>query len=262
MSDDSHLPPPPGPGQPPPPPPMVPPGYVAYGSAGVMSRQASRIGGLTKWMVGLLIAQLVAAIALVAVQLGVVGSAKDFVDGIISESAFEDKLVPYLLTALLAAGVALAASILTIVWTFRISRNLEALGHPERKFTPGATVAVNLLGGCTLGIINFFMWRELWKGSDPAAVNNQNWKQGEVSPLPAVQLGLTIGGAVLSGIAGAINGVTMFRVGGKTSDIGEQLADHIGLIVISSLLSLAASAVFIVFARQLAARHMQATSEG
>ncbi|MCB0957186.1 MAG: hypothetical protein KDB12_13600, partial [Ilumatobacter sp.] len=107
MSDDSHLPPPPGPGQPPPPPPMVPPGYVAYGSAGVMSRQASRIGGLTKWMVGLLIAQLVAAIALVAVQLGVVGSAKDYVDGIISQSAFEDKLVPYLLTALLAAGVAL-----------------------------------------------------------------------------------------------------------------------------------------------------------
>jgi len=238
-----------------------PPGYVAYGSAGVMSRQASRIGGLTKWMVGLLVAQLVAAFALVAVQLTVVGSAKDYVDRLITQSDFEDKLVPYLLAALLAAGVALAGSILMIVWTFRISRNLESLGHPERKFTPGATVAVNLLGGCTLGIINFFMWRELWKASDPSMVNHPDWKQSEASPLPAVQLGLTIGGAVLSGIAGAVNGVTMFRVGGKTSDIAEQLADHIGLIVIGSLLSLAASVVFIVFARQLAARHMSATGE-
>ena len=50
-----------------------------------------------------------------------------------------------------------------------MAKNLEVLGRQERTFSPGATIAINILGGCTLGILPYFMWRELWKGSDRVA---------------------------------------------------------------------------------------------
>lgn len=249
---------------PPPPPPNMapPPGYVPYGGYGAIQGRFQKIGGLTKWLVGLLALTLVVQVVSFLVQFTLRNSAADFLDESITSSQFDDKLGLYLLIVLLAAAVSVAQLVLLVVWTFRLAKNHQLLGRAPQAFSPGATIAVNILGGCTLGILNFFMWRELWKASDPeTAPGDPSWKQRLVSPLIGVYLGLTLA-SVATGFALGISGaVGPVRTSGSNTDLAKNLSDKIGYVAISGLLTLAAAVVFLIIVRQLAARHMQATRE-
>lgn len=248
----------------PPPPPNMgpPPGYVAYGGPGAVQGTFQRIGGLTKWLVGLLAISLVVQLASLLVQFTLRDSATELVNKTISSSNFDDKLGLYLLVAALAAIASVAQIVILIIWTFRLAKNGRVMGRQPQAFSPGATIAVNILGGCTLGILNFFMWRELWKAADPdTAMGDPSWKQRAVTPLLTVYLVLTLAtiAATLSlGFSGAIGPV---RTAGSAEDLAKNINDKLGFIALSGVLTLCAAAVFIMFVRQLAARHMQATHE-
>jgi hypothetical protein len=239
-----------------------PPGYVQYGGYGAAQGRFQRIGGLTKWLVGLLATTLAIQVISFAVQFSLRNSASDFLDDTISSSQFDDKLALYLGIVLLAAGVSVAQLVLLVVWTFRLAKNHQQLDRRPQAFSPGATIAVNILGGCTLGILNFFMWRELWKAADPeTAPGDPTWKQRAVSPLIGVHLGLTLASVATGlglGISGAVGPV---RTSGSSTDLAKNLSDKIGFVVLSGLMTLAAAVVFLMIVRQLAARHMQATRE-
>jgi len=239
-----------------------PPGYVAYGGPGAIQGTFQRIGGLTKWLVGLLIVSFVAQVISLLVQFTLRDSATDLINNTISSSAFDDKLGLYLAAAALAGIASIAQIVIMIIWTFRMAKNHKVLGRQPQSFSPGATIAVNILGGCTLGILNFFMWRELWKAADPeTAAGDPSWKQRVVTPLITVYLVLTlatVAAALSLGISGAVGPV---RTTGSSSDLAENLSDKLAYIALSGVLTLAAAGVFIVFVRQLAARHMQATRE-
>ena len=249
---------------PPPPPPNMgpPPGYVAYGGHGAVQGTFQRIGGLTKWLVGLLIAAFVVQVVSLLVQFTLRDSATDFINNSISSADFDDKLSLYLGVVLIAGIASIAQIVLLIIWTFRMAKNSQVLGRQPQSFGPGATIAVNILGGCTLGVLNYFMWRELWKASDPeTAPGDPSWKSRAVTPLISIYLGLTlatIAAGISLGIAGAVGPV---RTSGSTTDLAENISDRIGYIALSGILTLAAAGVFIVFVRQLAARHMEATRE-
>lgn len=249
---------------PPPPPPNMgpPPGYVAYGGHGAVQGTFRRIGGLTKWLVGLLIAALAVQVVSLLVQFTLRDSADDFINNTISSSDFDDKLGLYVGVGLLAAVAAIAQIVILIIWTFRLAKNAQVLGRQPQSFSPGASIAVNILGGCTLGILNFFMWREIWKASDPeAAPGDPSWKQRMVSPLITVWLVLTLSGVAASislGIASSVNPVGTTE---SSTDLAENINDRLPFIALSGVLTIAAAAVFIMFVRQLAARHMQATRE-
>lgn len=239
-----------------------PPGYVAYGGFGALQGTFKKIGALTKWLVGLLVVSFVMQLFSLLVQFTLRNSAKDFINNTISSSAFDDKLGLYLGVAALAGIASIAQIVILIIWTFRLAKNGRVLGRQPQSFSPGATIAVNILGGCTLGILNFFMWRELWKAADPeTAAGDPSWKQRAVTPLITIYLVLTlatIAAAISLGVSGAVGPV---RTTGSSSDLAANLNDKLGYIALSGVLTLAAAGVFIVFVRQLAARHMQATRE-
>ena len=248
---------------PPPPPPNMtpPPGYVAYGGYGAVGGNFQKIGALSKWLVGLLIATLGVQVISLLLQLTLRGSATDFLDNAISSSEFTDDLALYGLVAVLAIVISLAQAVLLIIWTFRMAKNHLVLGRTPQSFSAGATIAVNILGGCTLGILNFFMWREIWKASDPeTAAGDPSWKQRVVSPLVAMQLGLTLAG-VAAGVALGLTSVGGIGSRGSNTDLAENLNDKLGIVILAGLLQVAAAAVFVMLVRQLAARHMKATRE-
>jgi len=239
-----------------------PPGYVAYGGPGAHDATPARIGGLSKALVTLNIIGIVASAIALLVQLGLRNSAIDFRQGEISSSEFADKAGPYLGATALAGVISLAALIVQIIWSFRMAKNLRAIGRPKQSFSPGVTIAVNILGGCTLGILPYFMWRELWKGSDPSAPpGDPTWKQRAVGQIVHIWFAVSLLSVIASSIGlGAASAVTRFN-SDSNSRIAKQLDDQIGFIMVAGLLGIITSILFISLVRQLSARHMQTTHE-
>lgn len=257
----SELPPPP------PPPPNLgpPPGYVPYAQPLQYGPGTQRIGTLTKWLVGLLGVTIGTQALSVGLQLTLRRDAINFLSGPINgftTSDFEDKLAPYLTVGALTAVVGLAQMVILIIWTFRMARNARTLGREGQKFAPGATIAINLLGGCTLGILPFFMWREIWRASDPEVFpGDTTWRQRGASPLIAIHLGLTLTATAVGIVVGLDRAFTQFRTSKTTEELAKEFKDQVAVSVISGLFTIAATAVFIMFVRQLAARHMRTTAE-
>jgi hypothetical protein len=234
---------------------------VAYDTPVAYGGTFRPIGGLTKALVILTIVTIVAtALALVA-QITLRDRALDFRNGTLTLSEFADKLGPYIAASAIAGLVGLATLIVQIIWTFRIAKNLEVLGRQGRKFSPGATIAINILGGCTLGILPYFMWRELWKGSDPQSPpGDPSWKQRPVGTIVHIWLVSNLLTVLASGALGVGNAIT--RVNSNSdATIAKQLDDRLGVVIAAGALSIITSLIFVTLIRQLAARHMQATRE-
>ena len=238
-----------------------PPGYVAYGGYGAVNGSFQKIGGLTKWLVVLLGVSLVAQVISLLVQLTLRSKAADYLNSNISSSEFTDNVALYGLVALLAAGVGIGQLVVLIIWTFRMAKNHLVLGRVPQSFSAGATIAINILGGCTLGILNFFMWREMWRASDPdTAAGDPSWKQRAVSPLVAIQLAVTLASVVL-GIGLGLSGIGGIGTRANNDDLAKNLDDKLGLVIGSGVLAIGGAVVFIMLVRQLGARHMKATRE-
>lgn len=237
-----------------------PPGYVPYGGAGAFS-PFSRIRGVAKALVILQIATAVATLVLLLVQVSLVGKADDYLADTISAREFEDAAGPLLLLIVLSGLVAIAALVLLIVWSYRIAGNLQKLGRAPFTWKPGLTIVVWLLGGCTLNIINMLMLGEHWRGSDPEMPPHRaGWRDRPQSPLIGVWFALGIAQIVV-GVASGVNSFGGVGLGNNTESIAESLSDRLPLVIASSLLSLAATAVLIVIIRQLTARHLLAIRE-
>jgi len=239
-----------------------PPGYVAYGTPGAYGGTPARIGGLTKALVVLSIIGVAASAVALLIQLVLRDKAIDYLNRDISKAKFRDDLTPYLAAIFVAGVVLFAALIVQIIWTFRMARNLKALGRPSQSFSPGVTIAINILGGCTLGILPYFMWRELWKGSDPTvAPGDPEWKRRPILPILHFWLAATLLTAVTSFTGGgAANAFTRVNSGSESS-IAKDLDSHFGYIIAGGVFGIITTILFIVFVREVAARHMQATRE-
>jgi hypothetical protein len=228
---------------------------VQYGAGG--QRGFQQIGGLTKWLVIALAATIGSQVLSLLAQATLRDDALDLAGNL---DELTGRLGFYLLASLLTAVVGLTQLVLLIVWTFRMSKNLELLGR-KLTFGAGATIAINILGGCTLGILNFFMWREQWQGSDPEVpAHDPSWKRGAVAPVIFANLVLGLLGTAVGLALGVRAGVAGF---GDTDPeaLGQNLNDRFGFVVVSGLLTLAAAVTFLMLVRQLAARHMRAIGE-
>jgi hypothetical protein len=71
---------------------------------------------------------------------------------------------------------------------------------------------------------------------------------------------LSLGG-VAAGIVGGARQFGGFRTSNKAADVAKDIADQIAVLSLSGLLAAAASAVFLMFVRQLSARHIALTGE-
>ncbi len=249
---------------PPPPPPgglTPPPGYVAYGGNGNARGPVQLIGKLTTWVVRLLVVVLVLQALGLILQMTLRGSALEVKDGNLTLSDFDGKIGLFVAVTGISGAVGLALLVVQIIWTARMAKNLGALGRQGQSFGVGWTIAINILGGCTLGILPFFMWRELWKGSDPdSPAFDPDWKQRPNGQIVVAHLVATLTAVVVGFGLGAAGAFSIIRTN-SSNDVADNLSGRFGLVIAVGIIQLAVSIIFIQLVRQLAARHMKAIGE-
>jgi hypothetical protein len=247
---------------PPPPPPNLapPPGYAAYDQPPTQ-RGIGRIGGLAKAVI-VLTAIVAAATLLTAVlSAGVAQDATDFLAGDLTEDEFEESIAPVSGVQLVTGVGTLAAGVLTIIWSFRIANNVRAFGRAT-TWSPLFAIFGWFLPPMVLYVIPFLVLRELWKASDPTGLDGtDSWKKQKDNPLlwvwfvvfglvPAVLLVVQIGSFASAGLPES-----------DLESFAETLEDFSVLGRITALVNVVAAVVWILFVRQLTARHKQLTSE-
>lgn len=265
MSDLPEPPPPPGPSAPPPPPPGLtpPPGYVGYGAPGVPGayRPTQRVGGLAKALTVLLAAAAATSIAALAAQAALASKAADFLDGGLSQREFEDSYDSLISLTLLPSALSIALAVVTIVWMFRLARNLQQLGRAGATWAPGWAIGGWFLPPCGVYAIPWLMLRELWKGSDPAApIGDPGWK---AAPVPAVvNVWWVLFGLVpVITLVGSLSSLTDISQDVDVVDLAESLDGSVPLAAVDALAKVGAAIAFIVIVRRLTTNHRRLTGE-
>jgi hypothetical protein len=248
---------------PPAPPPMAPPpGYVSYGGPGAaMSGNLQPIAGLTKAAVALQIAAIALGAITVVLQFGLARRADDLLGNIITERDFEDSLGVFTLFSLLAGAVSIALLVVSIIWSFRISANLTALGR-QITWKSGLTVVAWLLGGCTLHIITFLMLREHWQASDSdVAPGDQSWKSRPVLGLITAWFVAVISGTLVGLIGGGRLISQGFNMGDDLTEVADSMRDGYLTNALGGVIGIVGGVILVMIIRQLGARHMRLTRE-
>ena len=252
MSDLPPVPPPSFPAGP-------PPGYVTYGTPQVHGGYTKRIRGIGR---ALMIVQIVLAIGsglFLAAELSLRDKAQRVVDGELSLDSFEDDLGPFGGAVILTALASIAATVLLIVWSYRIASNLRAR-QLEPTWKPGLTIVAWLLSGCTLNILPFLMLREHWNKSEPNTSPGWAPRGKGTAPVIIIWFALTLG-QLAATVALGIRGVGGVSFGNDSDDLADNLSDRLTLIVVSGALALASSVALIFVVKQLTERHAQSTGE-
>jgi hypothetical protein len=254
----SSITPPPPP--PPPPPPMSPPpGYVAYGGPGAQSGTFQGIGGISKAIRVLLWIYLPLQLLAVFDELRLWRQARRFLDGTITEQKFRDSIQ---VNASSIVGVLVAPiAVLTMIWMYRMASNLRKLGRQNQTWGPGWGIAAWFVPPCVAYVVPWLMFKELWKGSDPAvAAGDPRWKNGRVSPL--VTWWWVIYGLIVTiGTIANVGNVQVIRSGETIRKRAKLLADAVSASVAVTIAAMVATVIYICLVGQLSKRHMQSTGE-
>ncbi len=254
----------PSPPPPPPPPPpglTPPPGYVAYDGHPSPTGGVRRIGGLATPIVVSTVIVALGTLMSAVLSAGVATDAAEFLAGGISETEFEDAIVPLNSVQLLVSVATVATGVLTIIWMFRISSNVRAFGRAT-TWSPLFAIFGWFLPPLVLYIIPFLVLRELWKASEPAHVDGSDtWKRTPDNPVlwvwfvvfglvPAVLFAVQIGSFAGGGLP--TNDIT---------SVADSLDEFGALGWLTALLNLAAAVVWVMFVRSMTQRHKQLTNE-
>jgi hypothetical protein len=186
--------------------------------------------------------------------------AKKLLDGSISEQSFKDST-----RAGFSLGVVLMAvpiAVLTIIWMFRMASNLRQLGRVGQTWVPGWAIGAWFVPPCVVYAVPWLMFKELWRGSDPAvAPGDPDWKKGKVPPL--ITLWWVLYGLVpilsFSSNANFINDVRSDTI--TTRELARRYRDYAPSSVVYAVIAMAATVVYLQLVRGLTSRHMQATRE-
>jgi hypothetical protein len=229
---------------------------VAYGGTGAVPRNVQGIGGLTKALWILVAVYIPLAVLSMFSSLAAVSRAEDFLAGEISASEFTNSASQL---GSIGGILVLPIAVLTMIWMFRMAKNLEALGRGGSTWKPGWAIGGWFVPPCILYVIPWLMFCELWKGSDPdVATGDPSWKSRPVAPIVHVWW-------VLYGLAPIAFAAASFgqftRFGTDARDLAEALEGTATSIVLSSIVSIVAAVAYLLLVRQLGARHMQATRE-
>lgn len=237
-----------------------PPGYVAYGSAPTPTQQVSRIGGLSTAITVVVGIAGVGTLVNGFIQSSLQSKASDFINGTATRAEFEDSVVSSSAISAIAGVGTIAGAILVMIWMFRITSNLRKFGMTT-TWHPLFAVFGWMLPPGVLFIIPGLMLREQWIKSTPPAQAGAASAGSKDNPLlliwwlffgllPLIMLGVTAN-SIFSGLGDT-----------STEAIAERLADTGSTAtLISSVGSLIAAVAFIVFSRQLTARHRSLTGE-
>ncbi len=238
-----------------------PPGYVAYGNNPTPLAALRRVGGLS---VAVMILTAIAAVGTIGTTLltaGVTTDAKNYLTGELSDDEFRDAIGPLNAVQLVVGLATLATFIVTIIWMYRIATNVRAFQR-QTTWSPLFAIFGWMLPPGILYVIPFLMLRELWKASDSSNPDDpESWQSSGDNPLvwawfvlyglvPVVFLVFSLGSFVTGGLSS-----------GSLESLAESLDDFGALTVASGVVTLAAGVVWILFVKQLTARHKRLTNE-
>jgi len=236
-----------------------PPGYVGYGSPQAYSGAFQGIRSISKAMVVLLWIYVPLQLLSIFDQLRLSRQASRFLDGTISEQSFKDSVR---LNASSVVGLMVVPiAVLTMVWMYRMAANLPKLGRQGRTWAPGWGVASWFVPPCAVYAVPWLMFKELWKGSDPAcAPGDPAWKSGRTSRL--VTWWWVLYGLVpilsISSNAQFINEVSSDQT---TLERAKRYHDYAGSAVFFAAVGIVATIVYVRLVRALSSRHMESTRE-
>lgn len=258
----SDLPPPPPPAPTPPPPPdglTPPPGYVAYQNQPTPAGTLGRVSGLAKAVTVLTVITAVGSLITAVLTPTIQDAADDFLAGNIDEDTFISEYTPLLIGQGLQGFAQLALAVVSIIWLFRVAKNLRVFGR-RTTWAPIWAVFGWILPPVLI-VIPFLMVREVWKASDPSSpYGSESWKQSGESPTVIAWFALYgIGSAVLI----ALSATSAFGqgFGGGTSDLAETIADFGTLGYVSALVTVLAAGAWILVVRETTSRHVRLTGE-
>jgi hypothetical protein len=192
---------------------------------------------------------------------GVSQDAQDFLQGQLTDSEFRDAIGPLNAIQLLTGLATLATGVLTIIWMYRIARNVRAYGR-QTTWSPLFAIFGWFLPPMVLYIIPFLMLRELWKASESTIVNDpDSWRKSHdnlllwawfalFGLLPVIVLAVQVGSLTTNGLPS-----------GNLDSVAESLDDFGTIGLITGVLNVLAAVVWILFVRQLTDRHTRLTGE-
>lgn len=239
---------------------MPPPGYEGYNNAPAADL-VKRIGGLGTTVMVLTAAVALGTLATTILSVGAARDADKFLQGELTDSEFQSSIGPVNAVQLLAGLATLATAVISIIWMYRIAKNVRAYGR-QTTWSPLFAIFGWFLPPMVLYVVPFLMLRELWKASVSTVVGDpESWKKsGENSILwawfalygllPVAIIAVQVGTLTTNGIPS-----------GDLDSIAESLDDFGALAVSTGLLTFAAAVVWIIFVRQLTGRHKSLTGE-
>lgn len=259
----SDYPPPPPPSSDPVPPPpsglTPPPGYVAYQGQPTPTTPLGRVDGLRKAIVILTVILIVGTILTAIFTTTATDAADDFLAGNLSEDDFLADYVPALIGQGIAGIAQLALAVLSIIWLFRLAKNLRTFGR-QTTWAPIWAVFGWILPPILI-IIPFLMVREVWKASDPqSAYGTDSWKQSREPSSVIVWFAVYGIGSVLLLVLQAGSGIGQ-NFGGDTEDLAEVVSDFGTYGIASTLVTVAGAIAWIWVVRETTSRHTQLTGE-
>lgn len=284
---------------PPPPPPSgpgdfsaSPPAHPEQGFVGHYHHGFQRIGKNAKVMLALL--GLVAALQIVSIpmQMAVHSRAQDYKAAYqalpvpaddappAEREAWEQQLRPELdrlrdaQTAHgsvigVELGATLAIAILTMIWMRKLILNHRLLGRPFSTWSPGWAIGGWFLPPGGIYAIPWLIFKELWRGSDPANVpNDPSWKQRPVSPIVHIWWVLfgfiplvgTIAGS--GAIGGFGNSSTASSNPTKWYDFAKVQTSAFPVLLVVAIIAVITPVVYGKLVRDLTKRQQVLTGEG
>lgn len=270
----SDVPPPPPEQQPPPPPPpppgnlvpppppgnmSPPPGYVAYGSAPTPLQNVRRVKGLSTAIMIVVGIAGIGGLLNAFLSTGLRSDAEDLLAGRISDDEFNSQLVSSSAFSAVAGIATIAGMVLVMIWMYRMASNIRAFGT-NTTWHPLFAVFGWFLPPAILYVIPFLMLREQWSKSTPPTNPGSDSGKSE-NPFLWVWW-LTFGIWPLVAL--------LLSAGSIVGNLGETNADAVAenlletstaITVVGALIGLLAAATWIIFVRQLSARHQALTGE-
>lgn len=238
---------------------------MAFQNAPTPAGHLQRVSGLAKWtMIATAVSGVVGVISTVLV-IPVLDKASGFVDGTVTEDEFNDAYLPSQLLSTLGTVVGLAAGVFTILWMYRMANNARVYSR-KTTFAPVWSIFGWVLPPF-LYVLPLLVLRELWKASDPdVPVGDEGWRSGAVNPLlyfwfviygivPAVLQAVIAYSTVSSLFDAGFSGTDNTRVTAEALDASGQLT------VVSGVVTAVAAVIWILFVKQLTARHVELTGE-
>lgn len=176
-------------------------------------------------------------------------AARDYLAEVSSDREFRDALGPTAAVSVLSGLLIIAIAVLTMIWMFRMAKNLQIVQRVA-TWTPGWAIGGWFLPPSVLYVIPYLMLRDLWRGS--AEEPNTHWRANAISPLVHAWF-VFYGLLPIAFITITLSGTSLR--GDNLRKVASNLDDQFARSIVAGLVQIAAAGVYFALVRKLTQRH-------